>query len=89
MYQIMKMDGTELGMTDSVHYIKISGNGCFINTTAKEAIGIAYQGVPYNLMGHSEIEDADTVFVSKRDSGFEMKEHRSVIEGLIQTVLEG
>ena len=35
MYRIIKIDGTELGVTDSVNYIKISENGCFTNTTEK------------------------------------------------------
>lgn len=89
MYRIIKIDGTELGVTDSVNYIKISENGCFTNATTEDAVGVAFNSVAYNLVGHNEIEEADTVVVSKIDGGYEIKSHQTVIEGLIQTVLEG
>lgn len=89
MYRIIKIDGTELGVTDSVNYIKISENGCFTNATVEDAIGVAFDSVAYNLVGHTEIEEADTVVVSKIDGGYEIKSHQTAIEGLIQTVLEG
>ena len=89
MYRIIKIDGTELGVTDSVNYIKVSSNGCFTNATAEEATGVAFDSVAYNLIGHDEIENVDTVVVSKIDGGYEIKSHQTAIEGLIQTVLEG
>lgn len=89
MYRIIKIDGMELGVTDSVNYIKISENGCFTNATAEDAVGVAFNSVAYNLVGHNEIEEADTVVVSKIDGGYEIKSHQTAIEGLIQTVLEG
>ena len=89
MYRIIKIDGTEFGITDSVNYIKISENGCFTNATAEDAVGVAFNSVAYNLVGHNEIEGADTVVVSKIDGGYEIKSHQTAIEGLIQTVLEG
>ena len=89
MYRIIKIDGTELGVTDSVNYIKISENGCFTNATAEDAVGVAFNSVAYNLVGHNEIEEADTVVVSKIDGGYEIKSPQTAIEGLIQTVLEG
>lgn len=89
MYRIIKIDGTELGVTDSVNYIKISENGCFTNATAEDAVGVAFNSVAYNLVGHNEIEEADTVVVSKIDGGYEIKSHQTAIEGLIKTVLEG
>lgn len=89
MYRIIKIDDTELGVTDSVNYIKISENGCFTNATAEDAVGVAFNSVAYNLVGHNEIEEADTVVVSKIDGGYEIKSHQTAIEGLIQTVLEG
>lgn len=89
MYRIIKIDGTELGVTDSVNYIKISENGCFTNATAEDAVGVAFNSVAYNLVGYNKIEEADTVVVSKIDGGYEIKSHQTVIEGLIQTVLEG
>ena len=89
MYRIIKIDGTELGVTDSVNYIKISENGCFTNATAEDAVGVAFNSVAYNLVGHNEIEEADTVVVSKIYGGYEIKSHQTAIEGWIQTVLEG
>ena len=89
MYRIIKIDGTELGVTDSVDYMKISEDGCFTNATAEDAVGVAFNSVAYNLVGHNEIEEADTVVVSKIDGGYEIKSHQTAIEGLIQTVLEG
>lgn len=72
MYRIIKIDGTELGITDSVNYIRISDNGCYTNATQQEATGVAYQSIAYNLVGHSEIDGADTVVVSKIDGGAEV-----------------
>lgn len=89
MYRIIKIDGTELGITDSVNYIRYSDNGCFTTATQTDAIGVAFNSTPYNLIGHDEIEDADTVIVSKIDGGQEIKSHQTAIEGLIQTILEG
>ena len=89
MYRIIKVDGIELGVTDSVNYIRILDNGCFTNATIDNAIGVAFDSIAYNLIGHAEIEDADTVVVSKIDGGQELKSHQTAINGLIQTILEG
>lgn len=89
MYRIIKTDGTELGITDQVTYIKFGANGCFTNATVEDAIGVAFSSTPYNLFGHDEIEGADTVIVSQIDGGHEIKSHQTAIEGLIQTILEG
>ena len=69
MYKITKIDGADVGYTDSVIYIKIASNGCFIQTDKADAIGVAYAGTPYNLFGHNEISDADEVMVIEQDSG--------------------
>lgn len=69
MYRIIKTDGTELGITDQVTYIKFGANGCFTNATVEDAIGVAFNSTPYNLVGHNEIEEADTVVVSQIDGG--------------------
>ena len=67
MFRIIKTDGTELGVTESVNYIKIHKNGCYTTATKEDAIGIAFRSTPYNLMGHEDIADADTVFVREID----------------------
>lgn len=72
MYRIIKIDGTELGITDSVNYIKIGSSGCFTTATEKDAIGVAFNSVPYNLVGHNMIAEADTVIVSAIDGGAEV-----------------
>lgn len=89
MYRIIKIDGTELGITDSVNYIRFGEGGCFTPTARENAIGVAFNSVAYNLVGHDEIEGAETVLVSEVDGGQEIKTHQTAIEGLIQTILEG
>ena len=85
MYRIIKIDGTELGITDSVNYIRYGDNGCFTPATREDAIGVAFKSVAYNLVGHEDIEGAGTVVVSEQ----ELKSHQTTIEGLIRTILEG
>lgn len=83
MYRIIKTDGVELGMTDSVMYIRIGSSGCFTPCSADEAIGVAFQSVPYNLLGHEEIEGADTVIVSAIDGGARVCDITNVINILL------
>lgn len=72
MYRINKLDGTELGVSESIIYIRIHPNGCFTSATEETAIGVAYNSIPYNLIGHDEIEGAETVIVSRIDGGHEI-----------------
>ena len=73
MFRIITTNGVELGITESVNYIKInSRNGCFNACGKDDAIGVAFKGTPYNLFGHNEINDAETVFVSSVDGGSEI-----------------
>lgn len=88
MYRIIKIDGTELGITDSVNYIKISSNGCYTTATVEDAVGIAFDSIAYNLAGHNEIEGAETVVVSKIDSGKIIQEAASYAE-LASAIREG
>ena len=55
MYRVIKTDGTELGITDSVNYIKIGASGNFASATEADAVGIAFNSEPYNLVGHNDI----------------------------------
>lgn len=86
MYRIIKIDGTELGMTDSVNYIKIGASGCFASADKENAIGVAYQSTPYNLLGHNDIDGADTVIVSVADGGAEMYNIANTINVLLGVV---
>ena len=81
MYRIININGTELGNTDTVNYIRIGKSGCFVPTNKKNAIGVAYKGTPYNLMGSDVIENAETVIIVEIDSG-------TTIDNLSQSVGE-
>ena len=69
MYRIIKRDGTVLGITDAPAYIKYGESGCFTTATKEDAIGVAYDSVPYNLLGHEDIPGAETVLVREMDAG--------------------
>lgn len=89
MYRIIRGDGMELGITDSILFIKIAENGCFVPSREEDAIGVAFRSVAYNLIGHNEIEGAETVVVSKIDGGDEMFTHQAAINEMIHALLEG
>lgn len=59
MFRVFKNDGTELGVAESILYIKIGSSGCFTPCTASEAIGIAFDSIPYNFVGEKKIENVD------------------------------
>ena len=89
MYRIIKMDGTELGITDAPLYIKYGESGSFTPASVEDAVGVAFQGEPYNLLGHEEIEGADTVLVSCIDGGSFLTQQKNATDELILTILEG
>lgn len=89
MYRIIRDDGMELGITDSILFIKIAENGCFVPSREEDAIGVAFRSVAYNLIGHNEIEGAETVVVSKIDGGDEMFTYQTAINEMIHALLEG
>ena len=88
MFRIIKIDGTELGITDSVNYIKIGESGDYATASEQDAIGIAFNSEPYNLLGHEDIEGADTVIVSNVHGGNMVYEQRNLIDELIIAALE-
>lgn len=90
MYRIINVNtGDEIGVMDAVNYIKVGQSGDFSPAMEEDAIGVAVDSIPYNLFGHDEIEDADTVIVSEFDGGSYIAGQRRVIDGLIITMLEG
>lgn len=89
MYRIIRIDGTELGITDHINFIKVSETGDFTLTTKDLATGVAYQSYPYNLMGHEAIEGADTVVISEFDGGETLTMQQAMTDELIMTVLGG
>lgn len=70
MYRIIRINGTELGITDCINYIKVQPNGCFTITTKEDATGIAYRGVAYNLVGYNNIANTESVIISEIDIGY-------------------
>lgn len=83
MFRIITTDGVELGFTEKVRYIKINEyNKCFNACEQKDAIGVAFKNIVYNLFGHQDIEGAGTVHIISVDSGDEIyrtKENAAVL----------
>ncbi len=71
MFRIIK-DGVSLGMTESPTYIKAADNGCFVLCPAPEAQGIAFEGVPYHLVGREAMEGVEDVLLEGTDAGAEI-----------------
>lgn len=90
MYRITSINtGANLGAVDKVVYIKIGESGDLTPTTEDKAIGVALNSVAYNLVGHEEIEGADTVVVSEFDGGALVAEQQRIIDSLLISALEG
>ena len=88
MYRIIKVsDGTEIGVTDTIEFIRYGNSGCFVPADQKHAIGVAVNSVPYNLVGHDEIEGAETVVVSEIDGGAALAKQGSLVDDLILSAL--
>lgn len=49
---------------------------------------MAFDSVPYNLVGHEDIDGADTVVVSKCDGGAMVAHQRDLVDELILSALE-
>ena len=80
MNRIIKTDGTELCLVDKARYIKRSSYGVFVEAERKDAIGVAVNGVVYNLLGHDEIAGADTVLVSDASTADELTAQRADLD---------
>jgi hypothetical protein len=90
MYRIVKVsDGKELGMVETVTYVKIGSGGDFAIAKKENATGVVFDGTTYGLIGHDEIQDAETVIVSEVDGGTAVSHQQSAINEMIQTILEG
>lgn len=96
MYKIIKLDGTEIGLTDSVQYIKVNENGNYSPAMEKDAfgvpcldaVGVAFRGVVYNLAGHDEIPDAGTVIITEVDAAVVL-ENYATFDDLAAAYSEG
>lgn len=63
MYKILTDQNNLLGYAAQPNYIKVTPGG-YVPCVPVEAVGLTYQGVVYNLLGHSEIEGAPTAYAS-------------------------
>lgn len=63
MYKILTDQNKLLGYAAQPNYIKVTPGG-YVPCVPVEAVGLTYQGVVYNLLGHSEIEGAPTAYAS-------------------------
>lgn len=63
MYKILTDQNKLLGYAAQPNYIKVTPGG-YVPCAPVEAVGLTYQGVVYNLLGHSEIEGAPTAYAS-------------------------
>ena len=79
MFQILKTNGEELGFVDTVRYIKIAENGCYLESKSDEAIGIAFKGEPYKL---------DEVILKEVDGGKIIEEKQTANELAIAELAE-
>ena len=82
-------DGKELGMVETVTYVKIGSSGDFAIAKKENATGVVFDGTTYGLIGHDEIQNAETVIVSEIDGGTAVSHQQSAINEMIQTILEG
>lgn len=63
MYKILTDKNKTLGYAAQPNYIKVTPGG-YVPCAPVEAVGLNFQGVVYNLLGHSEIEGAPTAYAS-------------------------
>lgn len=63
MYKILTDQNKLLGYAAQPNYIKVTPGG-YVPCMPVEAVGLNFQGVVYNLLGHSEIEGAPTAYAS-------------------------
>ena len=89
MYRIISMQGDELGMVDEVLYIKVTESGSFAPCAMEEAVGVAVNSEAYNLLGHEDIEGAETVIVSRYDGASLVASEQKVLDNMLISMLEG
>lgn len=63
MYKILTDQNKLLGYAAQPNYIKVTPGG-YVPCVPVEAVGLNFQGVVYNLLGHSDIEGASTAYAS-------------------------
>ena len=68
MYKILTDKNKVLGYAAQPNYIKVTPGG-YVPCVPVEAVGLNFQGVVYNLLGHSQIEGAPTAYASMVTDG--------------------
>lgn len=68
MYKILTDQNKLLGYAAQPNYIKVTPGG-YVPCVPVEAVGLNFQGVVYNLLGHNEIEGAPTAYASMVTDG--------------------
>lgn len=63
MYKILSDSNEVLGFVETPNYIKKTSAG-IVPCTPVEATGLNFKGVVYNLLGHSDFEEAGTAYAS-------------------------
>ncbi|MBR1647937.1 MAG: hypothetical protein IJ685_14435 [Selenomonadaceae bacterium] len=98
MYKIIDTkDGAVIGRTETPLFIrKKETSGCYVQTKAELAQGVAYLGTPYNLQGRDGVGAEDTVILVEVDAGTEadkttaaLAKNSAAIDSLIISMLEG
>lgn len=68
MYKILTDQNKLLGYAAQPNYIKVTPGG-YVPCVPVEAVGLNFQGMVYNLLGHSQIEGAPTAYASMVTDG--------------------
>lgn len=97
MYLLIRTaDGVEIGAVERPQYIRKSAEGAYIETNEKDARGVAYLGVAYNLWNREPIGADETVMLVERDAGQTMSDtqravaaNSDAIDNIIISMLEG
>ena len=63
MYKILTEQNKLLGYAAQPNYIKVTPGG-YVPCVPVEAVGTNFQGMVFNLLGHSQIEGAPTAYAS-------------------------
>lgn len=78
MYKITFSSGST-ALTDTVNYIRLHKNGCYVLCEKHEAQGIAYKSTPYSIGG---IDGLELVTVEEVDGGAEVDALKAENEAL-------
>lgn len=94
MYKIINSNNEIIGYDERARYITVSENGTFIQCLEPEALGIAYQSIPYHLAGREPAEGMiDDVTVEVVNIEEEVLQNTQDIssnrEGIIETFETG